>query len=102
MLANCIKLTSSILFYTGDNVKDLLEDLMMQWGLDPKNLVCVTSDCGSNMVKAINTAGWQSFSCIGHVIHNAVNTGLGCDKKVESAIAACKSVGYQSYCTIKL
>ena len=66
--------------------------LMLDWELARDGLVCVTFDSGANMVKAMQTAGWQLPACFGHNLHNAVNNGLASDENIARAISKCRAV----------
>ena len=69
----------------------MLEDLKLQ----PSQLVCITSNSGSNMVKAAKLADLPHLTCFGHSLHNAVNNGLACNQKVARAIATCHNVSIE-------
>ena len=66
--------------------------MMDVWSLPPEKMVCLTSDNGSNMIKAAELAGWVRLSCWGHNLHNAVNTALAAEPTVGKAIGACRLV----------
>ena len=68
--------------------------MLEEWGLPESGIVCLTSDSGSNMVKAADLAGWPRVSCFGHNLHNAIHAGLGRDAKIARAIGACRSVSF--------
>jgi hypothetical protein len=84
--------SSLFFFYLAENVKDALIDMMADWGLQEDKMVCITTDNGSNMVKAAELAGWKRLPCFGHNLHNSVRFGLECDEKVNRAIVACRNV----------
>lgn len=81
----------------GEHVKEALEGMLEDWNLQACQMICITSDSGSNMVKAAQLAGWSHLTCFGHNLHNAVNNGLACDQKVPRAIAACRNVSITTF-----
>lgn len=83
-----------LFLFAAENIKEAILEMIEDWGLSKDKLVCVTSDAASNMIKAAELAGWRRLSCVGHGIHNGVNTGLRCDAKINDAITACRSVSY--------
>lgn len=66
--------------------------MLKDWDLDISKLVAITSDAGSNMVKAAELGNWRRFSCFGHCLHSAVNSALSVDDKIPGAIASCRAV----------
>lgn len=76
----------------GDNIQEAINSVIEQWSLSPKGLVCMTSDNGSNMIRAAHLGGWQRLSCWGHNLHNAVNNGLSSDPRIAKAVGACRTV----------
>ena len=76
----------------GENIKEAIQNLMEDWQLNPKGMLCITTDSGTNMVKAAQLGEWTRLSCFGHNLHNAVNNGLATDRKIQSALAKCRNV----------
>ena len=55
--------------HTGDFIKQELMKYFESWGLDAENLVMMSRDNGSNIVKACRDWGINDFGCIGHCLH---------------------------------
>ena len=55
--------------HTGNFIKDELIKYFDLWGLNKENLVLMSRDNGSNIVKACRDWGIQHFGCIGHCLH---------------------------------
>jgi uncharacterized lipoprotein YehR (DUF1307 family) len=58
--------------HTGDFIRNALNEYFSEWGLGSSNLVMMTRDNGSNIVKACNDWGIPHFGCIGHSLHLVV------------------------------
>lgn len=59
--------------HTGANLADALE---ANWGLKKVDQVCITTDNGSNIIRATNQLNWQRVSCFGHNLNLAVTKSL--------------------------
>ena len=55
--------------HTGNFIKDELTKYFDFWGLNKQNLVYMSRDNGSNIVKACREWEIQHFGCIGHCLH---------------------------------
>ncbi|KAK6182220.1 hypothetical protein SNE40_009950 [Patella caerulea] len=77
--------------HTGENLAHGLKDTLDSWGLKEENQVCLTTDNGSNIVKATQLNNWQRLQCFGHRLHLAVNSGLK-DDRIDRAIMITKKV----------
>lgn len=58
--------------HTADLIANGLRDLLHGWGLNEDNMTCMTTDSGSNMVKALQLNGWTRLQCFGHRLHLAI------------------------------
>lgn len=76
------------LLFLGANIHEAILSTIEQWSLSAEGMMCITSDSGSNMIRAANLGGWQRLSCWGHNLHKAVNHGRGTGK----VVGACKLV----------
>ncbi|XP_042609782.1 zinc finger BED domain-containing protein 4-like [Cyprinus carpio] len=56
-----------------------------------KYLVAITTDNGSNIVKAVELNEWLRMQCFGHRLHLAIGHGMN-DKRVTRAISLCKRI----------
>lgn len=65
----CRKMTED---HTGENIRDMINEILIEWKINLENVVACTTDYGSNMVSAINLSTFQHICCFGH----ALNTGV--------------------------
>ncbi|CAM4697888.1 unnamed protein product [Leuciscus chuanchicus] len=64
-------------------------DALSSWGLSEERLVCMTTDSGTNIIKALKDNNWPSLQCFGHRLHNAIENGVK-DPRIDRAIGVCK------------
>lgn len=58
--------------HTGEIISQGLEDALKSWGLREDRQVCITTDNGANVVKAVSLKGWSRLQCFGHRLHLAI------------------------------
>lgn len=58
--------------HTGEIIAHGLKDALSSWGLSEERLICMTTDSGTNIVKALRDNNWPSLQCFGHKLHNAI------------------------------
>lgn len=58
--------------HTGEIISQGLEDALKSWGLREDRQVCITTDNGANIVKAVSLKGWSRLQCFGHRLHLAI------------------------------
>lgn len=58
--------------HTGEHIAEALKDALLCQKLGENGLVAVTTDKGSNIVKAVELHGWLKMQCFGHCLHLAV------------------------------
>nr|XP_055027515.1 E3 SUMO-protein ligase ZBED1-like [Misgurnus anguillicaudatus] len=75
--------------HTGDVIAHGLKDALSSWGLSEERLVCMTTDSGTNIIKALKDNNWPSLQCFGHRLHNAIENGVK-DPRIDRAIGVCK------------
>ena len=56
------------------------------------NQVCLTTDNGSNIVKAANDLEWLRLSCFGHNLHLAVTKALNGDQRCVRVLGICRKI----------
>nr|XP_023675618.1 zinc finger BED domain-containing protein 4-like [Paramormyrops kingsleyae] len=49
----------------------------------------MTTDSGTNIIKALKGNNWPSLQCFGHRLHNAIENGVK-DPRIDRAIGVCK------------
>ena len=55
--------------HTGENIAEHLSEIMNDWHLSSTNLSGVTTDNGSNMLKAVSTLQWCHIPCFSHTLY---------------------------------
>lgn len=58
--------------HTGINIKDWLQETLLEWKIDLEKVVCATSDNGENIRLAIDIIKIPHVRCIGHTLQNGV------------------------------
>lgn len=58
--------------HTGEHIAEALQEVLKSWNLNPTRLVAVTTDNGTNVVKALQLTEWQRMQCFGHRLHLAI------------------------------
>ena len=48
--------------HTAETIGQAMQDMLEQWKLDPNKQVCITTDNGTNMKKAVQDLGWSHLS----------------------------------------
>ncbi|KAM3842884.1 E3 SUMO-protein ligase ZBED1-like [Diretmus argenteus] len=77
--------------HTGEEIAQGLRDALESWHLNEDRLVCMTTDSGTNMIKALRLKKWPNLQCFGHKLHNAIDNGVK-DPRIDRAIGLCKKV----------
>jgi len=63
---------------------------LANWGLDPADQVCLTTDNGSNIACATsNRLGWNHLSCFGHNLHLTVTNSIKDEVRITRAFGVC-------------
>lgn len=78
--------------HTAQNICEVFEDMLELWEIPKSKIVSLTTDSAANMKLAGTKLEIPRISCLGHILHNAINCALSSDKEVEDAIAACKKI----------
>ena len=58
--------------HTGENIACGLREALTSWNLREEQLACITTDNGSNVVKATELNHWVRLQCFGHRLHLAI------------------------------
>ncbi|KAJ4945987.1 hypothetical protein JOQ06_023665 [Pogonophryne albipinna] len=62
--------------HTGENIAHGLRESLSNWGLKEEDQTCITTDNGSNVVKAVELNHWTRLQCFGHRLHLAIENAL--------------------------
>ncbi|CAM4293523.1 unnamed protein product [Leuciscus chuanchicus] len=77
--------------HTGGIIAQGLQDALMSWNLNEARQVCITTDNGANIVKAVSLNHWTRLQCFGHRLHLAIERSIK-DPRIDRAVAVCKKV----------
>lgn len=58
--------------HKGEVIAPGMIEALASWGLSEDRQVCITTDSGSNMVKATSLNKWTRLQCFGHRLHSAI------------------------------
>lgn len=58
--------------HMGELIAQGLRECLESWGLDEEQMVCITTDNGANVVKAVGLNDWTRLQCFGHRLHLAI------------------------------
>ena len=79
--------------HNGENISDAIKETLQSWNLDSKNQVCLTTDNGSNILRAVKTIlGWTHLPCFGHNLHLAIGHSWKDDTRIDRAVSVCKKL----------
>ena len=77
--------------HIGQNLADAVQNILVNWELDSANLICATTDNGSNFVSAFTILNWTRISCFGHNMDLCINKALQ-SERVQRALSTCHSL----------
>lgn len=70
--SKCLQTAYFPVDHTGEAIALGLSDALESWGLSEDKQVCITTDSGTNIVKATSLNNWTRLQCFGHRLHSAV------------------------------
>ncbi len=62
--------------HKGEIIPQGLKDALSSWNLAEDRLVCMTTDSGTNMIKALQDNEWPNLQYFRHRLHNAIGKSL--------------------------
>lgn len=80
--SRCLQMAYFPIDHTGENIAGLRERLS-SWCLKEEDQTCITTDNGSNVIKAVELNQWTRLQCFGHRLHLAIG------KRRPLSIAVC-------------
>ncbi|XP_038155642.1 E3 SUMO-protein ligase ZBED1-like [Cyprinodon tularosa] len=89
--SNCLQTSFFPEDHTGENIASGLKQFLQEWKLDEAKQVCVTTDSGANVVKAVALNKWTRLSCFGHNLHIAVERSMR-DSRIDRAVGVSKKI----------
>ena len=75
--------------HTGENIAQHLSETMNDWHLSSAKLSGVTTDNGSNILKAVDILHWYHVPCFSHTLQLAVQVAMKL-LTISRALAHCK------------
>ena len=72
MKSRCLQTAFFPQDHTGDELAVGLVESLKSWNLDEERMVCITTDSGSNIIKACSINDWTRLQCFGHRLHLAI------------------------------
>lgn len=84
----CIELSED---HTGENIADIIQILILDYEIPDWKICSITTDHGSNMLKAVENLGIPHVDCFGHALNIGVSVILNLDS-VKSVVNKVKSV----------
>jgi hypothetical protein len=67
-------------------------EILEHWHLSSTKQVCITTDSGANVVKAVCDLDWPWMSCFGHNLHLAITNAMKDDNRISRAIGVCEGI----------
>lgn len=74
------------------NLSAVMTETLQSWNLEPSKQVCITTDNGSNLIKACSDLHWMRMPCFGHNLHLAINNSIKDDSRVSRALGLCRKL----------
>ena len=75
-------------YCTGINIASRLQTVAKEWNIPYDHIVAIVHDNVANMTVAVEEVGWDHFSCFGHTLQLAINSGLSDSVLTRLAAAA--------------
>ena len=69
LLSKCLQTAYFPEDHTGEIIAAGLSEALASWGLSEDKQVCITTDSGTNIVKATSLNNWTRLQCFGHRLH---------------------------------
>lgn len=78
--------------HTGENIAEAIRSVNDTWNLSREKLVCMTTDNGTNVIKASEVLNYQRLPCFGHCLNLAVTNTLKEDARVTRALGVARKI----------
>ena len=75
--------------HTAENLTEILQRILSEWKLSKDAVSAVTTDNGSNIVLAIDLAGWVRLSCFSHTLQLSVERAMAIPE-ITKVLARCR------------
>ncbi|RXN30789.1 zinc finger BED domain-containing 1-like protein [Labeo rohita] len=77
--------------HTAEEIAQGLKEALESWGFKEERQVCITTDNGTNVVKAASLNDWTRLQCFGHRLHLAIEKSVK-DPRIDCAVGVCKKI----------
>ncbi|KAK0140110.1 Zinc finger BED domain-containing protein 1 [Merluccius polli] len=91
MKSRCLQTSFFPQDHTGEAIAQGLREALASWSLPEERQVCITTDNGSNVVKAASLNKWMRLQCFGHRLHLAIENAMK-DPRIDRAVGICKKL----------
>ncbi|XP_025425551.1 zinc finger BED domain-containing protein 1-like [Sipha flava] len=72
----CLACTSLTIDHNSFNIKNSIKQILHDWDIDESKIAGITTDCGSNILKAVELMSFNHVSCFGHVLNTGVTNAF--------------------------
>ena len=79
--SRCLETLYTPVDHTAENLADGMKVILENWNLSSTKQVCITTDSGAKVVKAVQDLGWPWMSCFGHNLHLAITNSMKDDER---------------------
>ncbi|XP_036940317.1 E3 SUMO-protein ligase ZBED1-like [Acanthopagrus latus] len=91
MKSRCLQTSFFPQDHTGEAIAQGLREALASWSLREEKQVCITTDNGSNVIKAASLNKWMRLQCFGHRLHLAIENAMK-DPRIDRAVGICKKL----------
>ena len=78
--------------HNGENLAESMKSVLDGWGLSEEKQICITTDDGSNLVRACCLLNWLHIPCFGHNLHLAITNAIKDDHRVARALGVIRKL----------
>lgn len=72
----CLACTALNVDHNSVNIKNKIKQILIDWEIDESKIAGITTDCGSNILKAVESLSFNHIPCFGHVLNTCVNNAF--------------------------
>ena len=78
--------------HNGENLAESLRGVLEGWGLQETKQVCITTNNGSNLVRASHLLNRSHVPCFGHNLHLAITNAIKDNSRISRAIGVTRKL----------
>lgn len=72
----CLACTSLNVDHNSINIKNKIKQILIDWEIDESKVSGITTDCGCNILKAVDSLLFYHVPCFGHVLNTGVTNAF--------------------------